>query len=335
MIKKKPTAKKGDLLKISDAKILALAKLTLDIEATAISDLKKTLSSDFTDTVKLILKTNGRVVISGIGKSAIIASKIVATFNSTGTPSVFMHAADAIHGDLGIVQRDDIVLLISNSGNTPEIKVLAPLVKSGGNVLIAMVGNTTSALAQHADFVLNTSVKKEACPINLAPTSSTTAQLAMGDALAVCLLELRGFTANDFAKYHPGGALGKRLYLKVGDLYAQNNKPTVSPSSPIQDVILEISSNRLGATAVIEKGMLAGIITDGDLRRMMQTKVDFTKIKAKDIMNAKPKLVPSDLMAVEALQLMKQFNITQLIVADKKKFLGFIHLHDLLREGIL
>ena len=335
MIKKKPAAKKGDVLKISDAKILALAKLTLDIEATAISDLKKALSSDFTDTVKLILKTNGRVVISGIGKSAIIASKIVATFNSTGTPSVFMHAADAIHVDLGIVQRDDIVLLISNSGNTPEIKVLAPLVKSGGNTLIAMVGNATSALAQHADFVLNTSVKKEACPINLAPTSSTTAQLAMGDALAVCLLELRGFTANDFAKYHPGGALGKRLYLKVGDLYAQNNKPTVSPSSSIQDVILEISSNRLGATAVIEKGMLAGIITDGDLRRMMQSKVDFTKTKAKDIMNAKPKLVPSDLMAVEALQLMKQFNITQLIVADKKKFLGFIHLHDLLREGIL
>jgi arabinose-5-phosphate isomerase len=282
-----------------------------------------------------LLNLSGRVVVSGIGKSAIIANKIVATLNSTGTPSVFMHAADAIHGDLGIIQRNDIVIIISNSGNTPEIKVLAPLIKSGGNLLIAMVGNQTSELARHADFILNTSVSKEACPNNLAPTSSTTAQLAMGDALAVCLLELRGFTEKDFARYHPGGALGKRLYLKVGDLYQQNMKPEVEPNTILTNVILTISSNRMGATAVINKGKLAGIITDGDLRRMMQNKKDFASLKAKDIMNASPKTVAPEVMAVEALQMMKTFNITQLVVANEKKFLGFIHLHDLLREGII
>lgn len=321
----------------TDRKILALAKKTLDIEAEAIAGLKEQLTKDFTAVVRLIIQSKGRVVVSGIGKSAIIANKMVATFNSTGTPSVFMHAADAIHGDLGMIQRNDVVILISNSGNTPEIKVLAPLIKNGGNILVAMVGNETSALATHADYRLLTAIKKEACPNNLAPTSSTTAQLAMGDALAVCLLEERGFTSADFARYHPGGALGKRLYLKVDDLWASNPKPIVQMSTAITDVILEISSKRLGCAAVIEKGKLAGMITDGDLRRMMQQSkgASFTNLTAKDIMNKKPKSVDKDTMAVEALQMMKEYNITQLVVTDKNKFVGFIHLHDLLKEGII
>jgi arabinose-5-phosphate isomerase len=321
----------------TDRKILALAKKTLDIEAEAIAGLKEQLTKDFISVVRLIIQSKGRVVVSGIGKSAIIANKMVATFNSTGTPSVFMHAADAIHGDLGMIQRNDVVILISNSGNTPEIKVLAPLIKNGGNTLVAMVGNETSALATHADFRLLTAIKKEACPNNLAPTSSTTAQLAMGDALAVCLLEERGFTSADFARYHPGGALGKRLYLKVDDLWASNPKPIVQMSTPITDVILEISSKRLGCAAVIDKGKLAGMITDGDLRRMMQQSKNnnFNNITAKDIMNKKPKSVDKDTMAVEALQMMKEYNITQLAVTDKSKFVGFIHLHDLLKEGII
>ncbi len=318
-----------------DRKIVVSATRTIELEAESLKGLINFLGKDLIESVKLILKSNGRVVVSGIGKSAIIANKIVATFNSTGTASVFMHAADAIHGDLGIIQRDDIVILISNSGNTPEIKVLAPLIKSGGNKLIAIVGNIESELAKHADYILNTTVKKEACPHNLAPTSSTTAQLAMGDALAVCLLELRGFTKQDFARYHPGGALGKRLYLKVDDLLANNQKPMVTLTTKITDVILTITSSRLGATAVIDKGSLVGIITDGDLRRMMQENTHFDHLKAKDIMKRNPKTVQKETMAVEALQLMKEYNITQLIVSDKKKFLGFVHLHDLLREGIL
>ena len=320
---------------ISDQKILALARKTIDIESRSIVDLKKQIDSDFVEVVKKVVASKGRVVISGIGKSAIIANKMVATFNSTGTPSLFMHAADAIHGDLGMIQKNDIVILISNSGTTPEIKVLAPLIKNGGNILVAMVGKKNSDLARHSDFILNTAVKQEACPHNLAPTSSTTAQLAMGDALAVCLLEARGFTSKDFAKYHPGGALGKKLYLKVSDLWSNNPKPIVSPNTPITDVILEITSKRLGCTAVVEKNKLVGIITDGDLRRMMQQKGKFETLTAKDIMNKKPKQIESETMAVEALAVMKSFNITQLVVTEKKRFVGFIHLHDLLKEGII
>jgi len=320
---------------ISDQKILALALKTIDIESRSIVDLKKQIDSDFVEVVKKVVASKGRVVISGIGKSAIIANKMVATFNSTGTPSLFMHAADAIHGDLGMIQKNDIVILISNSGTTPEIKVLAPLIKNGGNILVAMVGKKNSDLARYSDFILNTAVKQEACPHNLAPTSSTTAQLAMGDALAVCLLEARGFTSKDFAKYHPGGALGKKLYLKVSDLWSNNPKPIVSPNTPITDVILEITSKRLGCTAVVEKNKLVGIITDGDLRRMMQQKGKFETLTAKDIMNKKPKQIESETMAVEALDVMKSFNITQLVVTEKKRFVGFIHLHDLLKEGII
>ncbi|MBK9636304.1 MAG: KpsF/GutQ family sugar-phosphate isomerase [Bacteroidetes bacterium] len=320
---------------LSDQKIISLAKDTLQIEADSVLGLMEMLNEDFISTIKLIHASEGRVVVSGIGKSAIIANKIVATFNSTGTPSVFLHAADAIHGDLGMIQRNDTVILISNSGNTPEIKVLAPLIKSGGNTLIAMVGVTDSFLATQADFVLSTKVKKEACPNNLAPTSSTTAQLAMGDALAVCLLEMKGFTATDFAKYHPGGALGKRLYLKVEDLLSNIEQPIVSPNAALNEVILEISSKRLGATAVVDSGKLVGIITDGDLRRMMQKKFDFDSIKARDIMTKNPKTVLRDMMAVEALALMKSNNITQLVVSEGTNFIGFVHLHDLLKEGII
>ena len=319
----------------AERQILAIATRTLQLEADSVKDLIKGLDKDFALTVQLIIKAGGRVVVSGIGKSAIIAQKLVATFNSTGTPAIFMHAADAIHGDLGTIQKNDIVIIISNSGNTPEIKVLAPLIKTGGNKLIAITGNKDSFLATQADYVLNATVKKEACPHNLAPTSSTTAQLALGDALAVCLLEYRGFTSADFARFHPGGALGKKLYLKVEDLYEQNPRPVVSPSATINEVILEISSKRLGATAVISNGKLMGIITDGDLRRMMQKYKNFEKLSAKDIMTKKPKSVMKDTMAVEALQIMKAGNITQLVVIDKTKFLGFIHLHDLLKEGIL
>ncbi len=319
----------------TDQKIIESAQRTIKLEADALNEIIKHLGNDLIESVKIILKSKGRVVVSGIGKSAIIANKIVATLNSTGTASVFMHAADAIHGDLGIIQRDDVVILISNSGNTPEIKVLAPLIKSGANTLIAIVGNVESELAKHADYILDTTVNKEACPHNLAPTSSTTAQLAMGDALAVCLLELRGFTKEDFARYHPGGALGKKLYLKVDDLLANNQKPEVNLNTKITEVILTISSNRLGATAVIDDGILVGIITDGDLRRMMQENQHFDKLIAKDIMKLNPKTVEKDTMAVEALQLMKEYNISQLIVVDNNKFLGFVHLHDLLREGIL
>jgi arabinose-5-phosphate isomerase len=319
----------------AEQQILAIAARTLQLEADSVKGLIKGLDKDFALTVQLIIKAGGRVVVSGIGKSAIIAQKMVATFNSTGTPSIFMHAADAIHGDLGTIQKNDIVIIISNSGNTPEIKVLAPLIKTGGNKLIAITGNKESFLATHADHVLNASVKKEACPHNLAPTSSTTAQLALGDALAVCLLEYRGFTSADFARFHPGGALGKKLYLKVEDLYNQNPRPIVSLNATINEVILEISSKRLGATAVISNGKLMGIITDGDLRRMMQKNKNFEKVSAKDIMTKKPKSVTKDTMAIEALQIMKAGNITQLVVTDKTKFLGFVHLHDLLKEGIL
>ena len=297
--------------------------------------MKSSVNSDFVESVKLILNNRGRVVVTGIGKSAIIASKIVATFNSTGTPSIFMHAADAIHGDLGIVGKNDIVMAISKSGETPEIKVLVPLIKARGNKLIAMVGNNGSYLASQADYVLNVSVEHEACPNNLAPTSSTTAQLVMGDALAVCLLELRGFTPGDFAKFHPGGALGKRMYLRVSDLYSRNPVPEVDVNEKMSNVILEISSNRMGSTAVLENGNLVGMITDGDLRRMIEKYPDYKDLKAVDIMTRIPKTIDKNRLAVDALSKMRENNITQLAVAEGDKYLGIIQLHDILKEVIL
>ncbi len=281
-----------------------------------------------------MLFSKGRVVVTGVGKSSLIAQKIAATFNSTGTPSIFMHAGDAIHGDLGIIQKEDIVLFLSKSGETAEIKVLLPLLKAGGNKLIAITGNMKSYLAIHADLVLNASVQKEACPLDLAPTSSTMAQMAIGDALAICLLNARGFTEKDFARFHPGGSLGKRLYLKVSDIYPMNAKPVVNPHDSIKKVIVEISSKRLGATAVLQNGTLKGIITDGDLRRMLESGRPIDTIKAADIMTRTPRTIDRDALAIDALQIMKKNNITQLIVLSGKKFVGFIHLHDLLREGL-
>ena len=312
-----------------------MAISTLEIEAEAVSQLKKFINDDFVETVRFISKIKGRVVVTGIGKSAIIGQKIVATFNSTGTPSIFMHASDAIHGDLGAIQQNDAVICISKSGDTPEIKILVPLLKRFGNTLIAIVGNTDSFLAKHSEFVLNTSVVKEACPNNLAPTSSTTAQLAMGDALAVCLLDYKGFSEKDFAKYHPGGSLGKKLYLKVKDIYPMNASPRVSKEENIRKVIVEISSNRLGAAAVIDDEQIIGIITDGDIRRMLLNKKPIDGIKARDVMSHDPKTVPKETMAVEALDLMKRHNIMQLIITDKEKYVGMVHLHDLVREGII
>jgi arabinose-5-phosphate isomerase len=315
--------------------IIRLAKNVLSIEAEALNGLKKYIDNDFAHCVKLIYKSKGRVVITGIGKSAIIAQKIVATLNSTGTPSVFMHAADAIHGDLGTIQKEDVVICISKSGNTPEIKVLVPLLKTGGNKLIALVGNLDSYLAQQADYILNASVEKEACPNNLAPTSSTTAQLALGDALAVCLLDYRDFSKKDFAKFHPGGALGKKLYLKVSDIAIHNEKPQVKPDDSLKSVILEISSKRLGATAVVSGTKLQGVITDGDLRRMLEKSKSLDKLKAADIMNAKPKSIEEQELAVNAMSIMEQHSISQLIVTKNGKYAGFLHIHDLIKEGIL
>ncbi|HEY0030647.1 MAG TPA: KpsF/GutQ family sugar-phosphate isomerase [Bacteroidia bacterium] len=316
-------------------KIIDLAKTTLNIEADSVRNLQNYINEDFVACIKTIYESKGRVVITGIGKSAIIAQKIVATMNSTGTPAIFMHAADAIHGDLGTIQKEDVVICISKSGNTPEIKVLAPLLKRGGNKLIALVGNIDSYLAQEADHILNSTVEKEACPHNLAPTSSTTAQLALGDALAVCLLDCRDFSSDDFAKYHPGGALGKKLYLKVGSISSQNQKPQVKPDDDIKTVIIEISSKRLGATAVVDNGNLVGVITDGDIRRMLEKADSINTLKASDIMNKTPKQVDADELAVAAMQLLEKYNITQLIVTDKGKYHGFVHLHDLLKEGII
>lgn len=316
-----------------------IRKIATDVllnESKAIENLTRFIDDDFEACVQEILSARGRVVITGIGKSAIIANKIVATMNSTGTPALFMHAADAIHGDLGMIQNDDIVICISKSGNTPEIKVLVPLLKRRGSKLVALVSNVKSYLAEQADYVLNATIAEEACPNNLAPTTSTTAHLAMGDALAVCLLELRNFTSEDFARYHPGGALGKQLYLKVEDVISKNQIPTVSPDTSLKDVILEISSKRLGATAVIDaKESLIGIVTDGDLRRMLQKESNIGSIKAVDIMTKSPKTIAKDEFAVKALQMMQENNITQLVVSDGEKVAGFIHLHDLLKEGII
>jgi arabinose-5-phosphate isomerase len=313
-----------------------IAKDVLINEAKAVENLTNYIDIDFESCVREILNSTGRVVITGIGKSAIIANKIVATMNSTGTPALFMHAADAIHGDLGMIQGNDIVICISKSGNTPEIKVLVPLLKRRGSKLVALVSNTNSYLAEQADFVLNATIGEEACPNNLAPTTSTTAHLAMGDALAVCLLELRDFSSEDFAKYHPGGSLGKQLYLKVGDVISNNELPMVSPASALKDVILEISSKRLGATAVVdENNNLLGIVTDGDLRRMLQKETNIGSITAADIMTRTPKTIDKSEFAVKALQVMQENNISQLVVNDGQQVVGFIHLHDLLKEGIV
>jgi arabinose-5-phosphate isomerase len=315
--------------------ILETARKTIDLERDAIANLSNLLTEDFANTVSLIYNSKGRVIITGIGKSAIIANKIVATLNSTGTPAVFMHAADAIHGDLGLILEDDVVICISKSGNTPEIKVLVPLIKNANNKMIAITGNDKSFLAQQSDFILNVHVEQEACPNNLAPTTSTTAQLVMGDALAVCLLELRGFSSKDFAKYHPGGALGKRLYLRVSDLSSVNEKPKVEPNTSAKDVIVEISEKMLGVTAVVDNNKIAGIITDGDLRRMLTKSDEFIHLKAKDIMSTHPKRIDEDAMAIDAMELMEAHGISQLLVEKNGEYAGVIHLHDLIKEGII
>ena len=313
-----------------------IAKQVIINEKEAIEQLVNFIDDDFVKVVELILASKGRIIITGIGKSANIGMKIVSTLNSTGTPAVFMHAADAIHGDLGVIQKDDIIICISKSGNTPEIKVLVPLIKSTGNSLIALVGNTESLLAKQADYVINSTVEREACPNNLAPTSSTTAQLVMGDALAMSLLKCKGFTAEDFAKYHPGGALGKQLYMRVSDLYISNETPHVSPETFVRELIMEITSKRLGCAAVISEDKLLGIVTDGDLRRMLQRSESVSHLQAKDIMNTKPSIVSEDEFAVKALQQMKEKSITQLLVVDKNgQYKGVIHLHDLIKEGII
>ncbi|CAM1340723.1 KpsF/GutQ family sugar-phosphate isomerase [Tenacibaculum aestuarii] len=316
--------------------ILSIAKETILLESNAIANLANLLDSSFTNAVNFIFNSKGRVVVTGIGKSANIATKMVATFNSTGTPAVFMHAADAIHGDLGNVQEDDTVICISKSGNTPEIKVLVPLIKNSKNKIIAITGNPDSFLGKNADFLLNSFVEKEACPNNLAPTTSTTAQLVLGDALAVCLLELRGFTSSDFAKYHPGGALGKRLYLRVSDLIKNNELPTVKNTDKVTQVIVEISEKRLGVTAVVDtNGKINGIITDGDIRRMLSKTTKIDELTAADIMSTNPKTIDVDAMAVEALERMENNNITQILVTDiENNYVGVVHLHDLIKEGI-
>lgn len=315
--------------------IKQIAVKTIKEEAKAIINLENYIDNGFVNCVDLIYSSGGKVVLTGIGKSANIAVKIAATLSSTGTPAVFMHAADAIHGDLGSIQKDDVIICISKSGNTPEIKVLVPLLRMMGNKLIAIVGNVDSYLAQQADFVMNTTVSHEACPNNLAPTSSTTAQLVMGDALAVCLLECRGFSNEDFAKFHPGGALGKQLYLRVGDLYKNNEAPKVLLTDEVPLIIMEISSKRLGCAAVLDNGSLAGIITDGDLRRMLQKHSNLSGLTAADIMSVNPKTISPETLLINALQIMRNTNITQLIVAEHGKYLGVIHLHDIIKEGII
>ena len=319
----------------TNSEICKIAKRTLLIEAEGVLNISKLINDEFPKIINSILSLSGRVIITGIGKSAIIAQKIVSTLNSTGTPAIFMHAADAIHGDLGMIQNNDLVICISKSGNTPEIKVLVPLLKQAGNTLIGMVGDMNSFLAKQADFVLNTTVEAEACPHNLAPTTSTTAQLAMGDALAVCLLESRAFTSADFAKYHPGGSLGKRLYLKVNDLATKNDNPQVQPQASVKEVLIEITKSRLGAVAVIADDAVVGIITDGDIRRMLERHPTIDGLKALDIMGTCPKQIDTNELAVQALELLRKYNITQLIVSANGKYAGIVHLHDLINEGII
>jgi len=315
--------------------ILEIAKKTILSESKSIAKLADLLKDDFVKATEIIFNSKGRLVVTGIGKSAIIAQKIVATMNSTGTPSLFLHASEAIHGDLGMVLPDDVVICISKSGNSPEIKVLVPIVKHFGNTLIAITGNITSFLAKGADFILDTTIDSESCPNNLAPTNSTTAQLVMGDALAVCLMELREFNPQDFAKYHPGGALGKKLLLRVGDMLDQSHKPEVAPETNIKKVIFEISEKRLGVTAVIENNKVIGIITDGDIRRMLNNNDTFAHLTAKDIMTKNPKMIQLSDMVTDALNILEDFSITQLVVLENEQYKGVLHLHDILKEGIV
>jgi arabinose-5-phosphate isomerase len=319
----------------SQKEIREIALSTIELEITAVSGLRESINDDFSECVIRIINSSGRVIITGIGKSANIANKIVSTLNSTGTPAVFMHAADAVHGDLGIIRENDIVICLSKSGETPEIKVLVPLLKSRNNLLIAMVGNINSYLAKQADYILDTTVDKEACPNNMVPTASTTAQLVLGDALSMALLSCRGFTLEDFARFHPGGSLGKRMYLKVSDLYIHNEKPMVMPGDDIKTVIMEISSKRLGAAAVVEQDKLIGIITDGDLRRMLELGTSIEKLTAIDIMTSGPRTVDENELVVNALELMRQNKITQLPVLKNGIFAGIVHMHDIVKEGII
>ena len=317
---------------LSDIK--KIARETIAIELAAVAKLESSINDDFANAINLILSTKGRLIVAGIGKSANIANKMVATFNSTGQPAVFLHAADAIHGDLGNIQEGDVVICISKSGNTPEVKALVPFIKNMGNKIIALTGNPKSFLAIKSDFILDVSVEKEACPNNLAPTSSTTAQLVMGDAIAVSLLACKDFTEEDFARFHPGGILGKRLNIKVQDLISDYT-PKVNPNASINEVIIEISQNRLGITAVLNNKKLAGIITDGDLRRMLENEKDISSLCAKDIMSCDPKITKPENLAYNALKEMEQNNITQLIVIKSEKYLGVIHIHDIIKEGII
>lgn len=313
-----------------------IAQRTIALEAGAVEELAALLTDDFNTICTTVIEAKGRLIVSGIGKSAVIAQKIVATLNSTGTPAMFLHAADAIHGDLGMILNYDVVMIISKSGESPEIKVLAQLIKSFGNPLIGMVGNVDSYLAKQSDFILNTTVSQEACPNNLAPTSSTTAQMVMGDALAVALMELRGFKSSDFAKFHPGGSLGKRLYMRVADLYIHNEQPKVLHTTMLREVIVEISKKRLGATAVVnEKDELLGVITDGDLRRMLEKNSSINEVSAIQIMSSHPKTIEADALAIDAMELMRKNNISQLLVVNNKQYLGIIHLHDLIKEGLI
>tara|TARA_B100000963_G_scaffold177369_1_gene154211 strand:+ start:183 stop:1196 length:1014 start_codon:yes stop_codon:yes gene_type:complete len=318
----------------SSRQIIEIAKSVIDQEAQAIHNLSSLVDNQFSEIVNLLYNSSGRLVVTGIGKSAIIANKLVATLNSTGQPAMFMHAADAIHGDLGMIQNNDVILCISKSGSTPEIKVLVPLIKNLGNNLVGMVSNKLSFLAEHSDYILHAFAEKEACPNNLAPTTSTTAQLVLGDALAVALLKMRGFSSNDFAKYHPGGALGNKLFLRVEDL-VQHEKPQVKLSSSVQDVIIEISSKRLGATVVLDGNIISGLITDGDLRRMLEKGADINYLFASDIMTENPKCISKNALAAEALSVMEVNQISQLVVDDEGTYIGIIHLHDILKEGIL
>ena len=321
----------------TEALILETARRTLEIEAETLHKLRQSLESGFVSVVQAIFESSGRTIVTGIGKSALVAQKIVATFNSTGTPASFLHAADAIHGDLGMIRPDDIVICLSKSGETPEIKVLTPLVRHMGNLLVGMVSRKDSFLGRQADFVLLTPIDQEADPNNLAPTASTTAQMALGDAMATALLALRGFTPQDFAQYHPGGALGKQLYLRVNDLYPLNEQPAVFPGDSLQQTIIEMTSKRLGMAAVVDEHQrLLGIITDGDLRRMLEKNRDFSSLFARDIMSPHPKTIHPEAMAVEALGMMRKHSITQLLVCgDDQTYLGVIHLHDLIREGLI
>jgi arabinose-5-phosphate isomerase len=320
---------------ISKENILAIAKKTILSESESIRKLTDFLDENFSDATQAIYNSDGRLIVTGIGKSAIIAQKMVATFNSTGTPSMFLHASEAIHGDLGMVQKDDIIICISKSGNSPEIKAVVPFLKRFGNTLIAITGNMTSFLAKGSHYVLNTTVDGEACPNNLAPTNSTTAQLVMGDAIAVCLMEMHNFKAEDFAKYHPGGALGKKLLLRVKDMLEHTLKPAVSPDTAIKKVIFEISEKRLGVTAVVENDKVIGIITDGDIRRMLNERDSFADLTAKDIMTKNPKLIQTTDMVADALNILEDFSITQLVVVDHGEYKGVLHLHDILKEGIV